>query len=168
LLELTGLHRGRRVEMSFERILPAVASGAVDAGLVIHEGRFTYAGLGLHLVLDLGAWWEERTGGPLPLGCIVVRRSLGRETAAAVDRAIVKSLEWAQRRPESVWPYIRHHAQEMEPEIIRRHIETFVNDFTRDVGPEGERAVRQLLMDAARMAGVALPAAPLFWTDPSS
>lgn len=168
LLELAGFHRGPRVEMSFEKILPAVASGAVDAGLVIHEGRFTYAGLGLHLVLDLGTWWEEHTGCPLPLGCIVIRRSLGREIAKITDRAIVESLNWAQSHPESVWPYICKHAQEMEPDVIRRHIETFVNEFSRDVGPEGEKAVRRLLKEAARIAGMVLPETPLFWTDSSS
>lgn len=168
LLELLGIHRGPRVEMSFEKVMPAVAAGDVDAGLVIHEGRFTYAGLGLHLVLDLGAWWEEHTGCPLPLGCIVIRRRLGRETAAATDRAIRQSLEWARCHPDAVWPYILSHAQEMDPDIIRRHIDTFVNDFSGDVGPEGERAIRKLLCEAARIAGVPVPEAPLFWTDSSS
>lgn len=168
LLELVGTHQGPRVEMSFEKIMPAVAAGEVDAGLVIHEGRLTYGSLGLHLVLDLGAWWEEHTGCPLPLGCIVIRRRLGRETAQAVDRAIGRSLEWARRHPDAVWPYIRSHAQEMDPEVIGRHIETFVNDFSRDVGMEGERAIRKLLQEAARIAGVSLPEAPLFWTDSSS
>ncbi|WP_448382597.1 1,4-dihydroxy-6-naphthoate synthase [Desulfosoma sp.] len=165
LLELLGTHRGPRVEMSFEKVMTAVASGAVDAGLVIHEGRFTYSGLGLHVVLDLGAWWEQYTGCPLPLGCIVIRRSLGRETAAATDRAIGQSLQWARRHPDAVWPYVRSHAQEMDPQVIARHIETFVNDFSGDVGTEGERAIRKLLHEAARMAGVSLPDGPLFWTD---
>lgn len=165
LLELLGLHRGPRVAMSFEKVMPAVASGEADAGLVIHEGRFTYGDLGLHLVLDLGAWWEEQTGCPLPLGCIVIRRSLGRETAEAVDRAIGQSLQWARRHPDAVWPYIRSHAQEMDPQVITRHIETFVNDFSDDVGTEGERAIRKLLHEAARIAGIDLPEAPLFWTD---
>ncbi|MEJ5349718.1 MAG: 1,4-dihydroxy-6-naphthoate synthase [Desulfosoma sp.] len=165
LLELTGLHRGKRVEMSFEKVMPAVVAEKVDAGLVIHEGRFTYESLGLHLVLDLGAWWETHTGYPLPLGCIVIRRSLGRSTAEAVDRSIVASLDWAYAHSEELWLYITAHAQEMAPDVIRRHIETFVNDFTRDVGVEGEQAVRGLLQEAARLAGVSLPKVPLFWTD---
>lgn len=163
LLELLGACEGPRMEMSFEQVLPAVASGAADAGLVIHEGRFTYANYGLHLVLDLGAWWEQTTGWPLPLGCIVIRRRLGPEAAGRVDEAIVRSLDWARRHEEEAWPYIRRHAQEMEPEVIRRHIETFVNDFSRDVGPEGEGAIRRLLEEAARTAGVRLPNQPLFW-----
>lgn len=166
LLELSGLHRGRRVEMSFEKVMPAVMAREVDAGVVIHEGRFTYADLGLHKVLDLGAWWENHTGCPLPLGCIVIRRRLGRRTAATVDRAIVESLDWAYGHPQEVWPYISAHAQEMAPAIIRRHIETFVNEFSRDVGTEGRNAVRRLLEEAARLAAVDLPDVPLFWTDP--
>jgi len=78
LLQLLGSHHGRRPELPFEQIMPAVAAGRVAAGLVIHEGRFTYRAHGLHLVMDLGAWWEARTGLPLPLGCIVIRRELGR------------------------------------------------------------------------------------------
>lgn len=165
LLELSGLHRGERVEMSFEKVMRAVAAEDVDAGLVIHEGRFTYESLGLHRVLDLGAWWENHTGYPLPLGCIVIRRRLGRHTAQAVDRAIVESLDWARKHPDEVWPYIAVHAQEMASDIIARHIETFVNDFSRDVGAEGEKAVRTLLQEAARIAGVPLSDAPIFWTD---
>lgn len=167
LLELLGVHRGPRVEMSFEKVMPAVAAGDVDAGLVIHEGRFTYAALGLHLVLDLGAWWEEETHCPLPLGCIVIRRRLGRDTAAATDHAIKQSLEWARNHADVVWPYIRSHAQEMDPDVIGRHIETFVNNFSHDVGVEGERAIRRLLHEAARVAGVPLPEAPLFWSESS-
>ncbi|ROR03217.1 1,4-dihydroxy-6-naphthoate synthase [Desulfosoma caldarium] len=165
LLELSGLHRGERVEMSFEKVMPAVAAEEVDAGLVIHEGRFTYENLGLSLVLDLGAWWESRTGYPLPLGCIVIRRRLGRHTAELMDRAIVESLDWAREHPDQVWPYIEAHAQEMASDIIARHIQTFVNEFSRDVGTEGQRAVRRLLDEAARIAGVSLPDVPIFWTD---
>ncbi|SMC16141.1 1,4-dihydroxy-6-naphthoate synthase [Desulfacinum hydrothermale DSM 13146] len=163
LLELLGACQGPRVEMSFEQVMPAVASGAVEAGVVIHEGRFTYEGLGLHLALDLGAWWEETTGLPLPLGCIVIRRDLGREAARRMDEAIVSSLDWARRHEDEAWPYIRRHAQEMDPQVIHRHIETFVNDFSRNVGPEGEQAIRRLLEQAARAADVKIPDRPLFW-----
>ncbi len=162
LLQLHGGLRGRRVEMSFEKIMPAVASGEVDAGVIIHEGRFTYGSSGLHLVLDLGAWWERETGLPLPLGAIIMKRSLGAAAAAAVEGKIRESLLFAKAHPDAAWPYIVEHAQEMEPDVIREHIETFVNDFSIDVGEEGERAVRVLLDAASGIAGVSLPDLPLF------
>ncbi len=165
LLELLGLCRGPKREMLFDQVMPAVAEGTADAGLVIHEGRFTYPQWGLHLVLDLGAWWEETTGLPLPLGCIVIKRSLGIEAARATDRAILRSLEWAETHRDATQAYIRRHAQEMDPGVIHRHIDTFVNTFSRDVGSEGEEAIRRLLSEAARISGKPLPDLPLFWTD---
>jgi 1,4-dihydroxy-6-naphthoate synthase len=148
--------------MLFSDIMPAVARGEVDAGLIIHEGRFTYPSLGLHRVLDLGAWWEERTGLPLPLGGILIRRSLGGDTARFVEAKIRESISYARARPHEAWPYVREHAQEMEPEVIQKHIDTFVNDFTLDMGGEGERAVAELLQAAARFTGQPVPAKALF------
>jgi 1,4-dihydroxy-6-naphthoate synthase len=136
----------------------------VDAGVLIHEGRFTYPTLGLHQVLDLGAWWEEKTGLPLPLGGIVVKRSLGPELAQFVETKIRESLLYARRFPHEAWPYVTRHAQEMEPAVIRQHIDTFVNDFTLNLGAEGETATRLLVQTACRQAGLELPAEPLFWT----
>ncbi len=162
LLQLEGTHRGPVEEMVFHEIMPAVAQGRVDAGVIIHEGRFTYPRYGLHPVLDLGAWWEGETGLPLPLGGIVIKRSLGGETARFVEEKIRESLLFSRNHPEAAWPYIRQHAQEMEPEVIRRHIEMFVNEYTRDVGEDGEKAIRCLLEAAARQEGVTLPDAPLF------
>jgi 1,4-dihydroxy-6-naphthoate synthase len=165
LLGIHGEHRGPRLEMPFEQILPAVSQGEVRAGVIIHEGRFTYSALGLHLVLDLGEWWEEHTGLPLPLGGIVMRRSLGPALAQFVETKIRESLSYARRHPREVWPYITAHAQEMEPAIIRRHIDTFVNDFTVDLGPEGENAVRVLVEAACQQVGLPSPEPSLFWTD---
>lgn len=165
LLQATGRHRGERVVMPFDRIMPAVASGDVAAGLVIHEGRFTYPSWGLHRVLDLGKWWEDETGLPLPLGCIVMRRDLGREAARAVEELIRESLLWGRREPERAWRYVTRHAQEMAPEVIRQHIDTFVNEFSMNVGREGKRAVRRLLDEELRLAGKASPTLSIFWDD---
>ena len=165
LLQLHGQHRGPRTAMPFDQIMPAIQRGDVAAGVIIHEGRFTYAAMGLHLVLDLGAWWEEHTGLPLPLGGIVIQKSLGADIARQVDRHIRASLLYAYDHRDQAWNYIVHHAQEMESDIIRRHIDTFVNEFSNDVGAGGEQAVRTLVGAAAERAGIAVADRPLFWTD---
>ena len=162
LLQVHGIHEGRCVEMVFDRIMPAVAAGEVDAGVIIHEGRFTYPSYGLQLVLDLGEWWEAETGLPIPLGGILMKRELGADSARFVEGKIRESLLYARAHPEEAWPYIRTHAQEMEPDVIRKHIDMFVNDFSLDVGPEGERAIRYILEAASRRAGISLPDKPVF------
>ncbi|MFP5213586.1 MAG: 1,4-dihydroxy-6-naphthoate synthase [Acidobacteriota bacterium] len=162
LLQLTSMHRGPLIEMCFDQIMPAIAEGRVDAGVIIHEGRFTYPLLGLNLVLDLGAWWEGETGFPLPLGGIIMKRDLGSETARLVEDKIRESLRFAWKNSDAAWPYIREHAQEMEPDVIRSHIDMFVNDFSLNVGDEGERAVRFMLEAAARQEGLTLPDKPIF------
>ena len=162
LLTLTGLHTGERVEMGYERVMDTVVMGEVDAGVIIHEGRFSYAARGLKLVLDLGAWWEAETGLPIPLGAIAVRRSLGPEVATRVGAAIRASLAHARSHPDDAWPWIVEHAQEMSPKVIREHIATFVTDFSERLGPEGRDAVARLVAAAAAEAGTTLPDVPLF------
>src|SRR5208337_342102 len=164
LLRLEGTHRGARVPMRFDRIMPAVVAGEVDAGVIIHEGRWTYQKYGLHEALDLGRWWEDQTGLPLPLGAIALRRDLGGEVAGAVEGKIRESLLYAMKHPDEAWPYIRRHAQEMAPEVIRLHIDTFVNEFSIDAGPEGERALKSLLEAACAMENRPLPGLDLFWS----
>jgi 1,4-dihydroxy-6-naphthoate synthase len=132
------------VELRYDQIMPAVEQGQVDAGLIIHESRFTYHLHGLHKVLDLGEWWESETGLPLPLGAILARRDLGEETIRALDRAVRQSLEYAYAHPEETVAYIKQHAQELEDEVIWAHIRTYVNAFSLDVGEEGEKAVQEL------------------------
>ncbi len=153
LLRLTGLHRGPYRPMRYDTIFPAVSSGEVAAGLVIHEGRFTYARYGLHQILDLGVWWEAATGLPLPLGAIVMRRSLGNELHLAAEKAIGASLRYAQRNPDASLDYIRENAQEMELEIISSHIRTFVNEFSEDLGMEGQAAIKALIKQALHLDG---------------
>ncbi len=162
LLSLTGKFQGKRHDMLFDKVMPAVQTGQTDLGLIIHEGRFTYAKQGLHLVLDLGQWWEERTGLPLPLGIIAVKRSLGEEVASLIDDAIRRSIQHATHHPEDGRPYIRQHAQEMDETVMQQHIATFVNDFSTHLGVEGQKAVTELLHSGAALANITLPDVPFF------
>lgn len=136
------------IEMRYDQIMPAVERGEVDGGLIIHESRFTYHRHGLQKVLDLGEWWEGVTGLPLPLGAILARRDLGQSTIQALDNAVRQSLEYAYAHPEETVAYIKQHAQELEDEVIWAHIHTYVNEFSLDVGNEGEKAVAELFRRA--------------------
>ncbi|GAB4344885.1 MAG: 1,4-dihydroxy-6-naphthoate synthase [Desulfobulbaceae bacterium] len=139
--------------MRFEEIMPAVAAGRVDAGVIIHESRFTYRDHGLALLRDLGEWWEGMTGLPIPLGCISMRRSFSADLIEAVDEAIRASLRYARAHPEECDDYIRGHAQEMDADVLRSHIRLYVNDFSIDTGEEGRAAVEELLR-RGRKAGL--------------
>lgn len=141
------------VEVVYSDIMPAVERGEVDAGLIIHESRFTYPQHGLVKVADLGEWWEETTGLPIPLGGILARRALGEETIREIDAALRRSVEHAFAHPADSAPYVRAHAQEMDDEVTRQHIGLYVNDFSVDLGEEGEGAV-EALFARARAAGI--------------
>lgn len=140
---------GEVVELRYDEILGAVARGDVPAGLIIHESRFTYRDHGLHRVCDMGEWWEEETGMPLPLATICARRDLAPEVRATAERALRASVQHAFDDPEASAAFVREHAQELSPDICRQHIELYVNDFTLDLGDEGARAIDALL-DVAR------------------
>lgn len=153
---LLTLHLGTtpQVEpMLFSEVMPAVARGGYDAGLIIHEGRFTYERLGLNRLVDLGQWWEAETGLPIPLGCIAARRDLGRDTALALEKALAGSVAQAWAHPEASRDYVLAHAQEMEAEVVDQHIGLYVNSFTQDLGAEGLRAVEYIL-EKGRAAGL--------------
>ncbi|UCM88703.1 1,4-dihydroxy-6-naphthoate synthase [Streptomyces marincola] len=135
--------------MPFHEIMPAVRDGRVDAGLVIHEARFTFQRYGLHRLADLGEFWEGTTGHPIPLGAIVARRSLGEERLRAVAHAIRASVARAWDDPAASRAYVLEHAQEMEREVAEAHIGLYVNEFTGELGEEGFAAVRELLTRAA-------------------
>ncbi len=165
LLSLHGMHSGPRPEMPFDAIMPAIAAGQADAGVVIHEGRFTYQTHGLTKLLDLGTWWEETTNMPLPLGCIAVKRSLGMPTALQIEKAIRNSLAYAQHNPTAMRAFIRKHAQELGEAVIDRHIKTFVNDYSMNLGPQGMRAIETLTTRSAAAQGCNLPNVPLFVQD---
>jgi len=161
LASLSGVP-GRRVQMRYDEVMPAVARGEVDAGVVIHEGRFTYATLGLELLRDFGAWWEEAYGLPLPLGVIAVKRELGPEVAAVVAGAIRASLSHAWEHPEDSREFVAENAQELSPEVTKAHIETFVTPFSLDVGEEGRGAIATLAAEAFKAAGKDM-VDDLFW-----
>lgn len=133
--------------LPFNEIMPAVRDGAVDAGLVIHEARFTYPSYGLELITDLGQWWEEDTGLPIPLGAIIARRSLDLDAIAGWTRA---SVEYAWAHPEASREYVLSHAQELDPKVAQAHIELYVNKFTGNLGEDGYAAIYALLNRAAQ------------------
>ncbi|ADY57435.1 hypothetical protein Sgly_3169 [Syntrophobotulus glycolicus DSM 8271] len=135
------------VVMPFQEIMPAVRSGTVDAGLVIHEARFTYPSYGLKLLIDLGNWWETDTNLPVPLGAIIARRSLDLKAVAGWIRS---SLQYAREYPAASGDYILSHAQELSPEVVRAHIDLYVNEFSADLGEQGREAVAVLLERAVR------------------
>ncbi|WP_412126673.1 1,4-dihydroxy-6-naphthoate synthase [Streptomyces xinghaiensis] len=140
---------GEIVVLPFHEIMPAVRDGAVDAGLVIHEARFTYRDYGLHCLADMGEHWENTTGLPIPLGAIVAKRSLGDRRLRELADAVRTSVRMAWDDPEASRPYVLEHAQEMDPAVADQHIGLYVNEFTADLGEAGYAAVRGLLTRAA-------------------
>ena len=137
---------GEIVIMPFHEIMPAVRAGSVEAGLVIHEARFTYPTYGLTLLADLGSWWEAQTNLPIPLGAIVAHRSL--DQAAIVDW-IRGSVRYAWAHPEETRDFVLSHAQEIAPEVVEAHIQLYVNEYSLDLGETGYAAVNKLLNWAA-------------------
>jgi len=150
LLRLALGREPRTTVMRFDRIVDAVAAGEADAGLIIHESRFTYQRAGLVQVADLGEWWEGETGNPIPLGAILVRRDVSDGDAHALDEAIRRSLRFAREREGAIIGYVREHAFEMDDDVMRAHIGLYVNEYTDDVGDEGARAVEDFFTRAAR------------------
>jgi 1,4-dihydroxy-6-naphthoate synthase len=148
LLSLALGRRPKSVQMRFDRIVDAVANGEVDAGLIIHESRFTYRDAGLIAIADLGEWWENMTLLPVPLGAILVRNDVDPAQARALDEAIRASLSFARANEEAVMPYVREHAFEMNDDVMRSHIALYVNEFSNDLGETGRNAVRALFMRA--------------------
>ena len=148
--------------LPFHQIMAAVSSGAVDAGVIIHESRFTYQQHGLQAILDLGQWWEQDSGCPIPLGGILAKRSLGAELIQQIDSALRRSIEYAFANPQQPQAYIKQHAQELDEAVIRSHIQLYVNHFSIDLGDEGIRAV-ETLFARAEARGIIPPCdLPLF------
>ncbi len=146
------------VEMRFDTIMEAVVNKTVDAGVIIHESRFTYDQLGLVCLQDLGQWWEDDSGLPIPLGCIAAKRSLGKERIARIDSAIKTSLQYSFASPTDCLPYIRSHSQEMDAEVVQDHIGLYVNDFSLELGDEGLAAIEAFL-EKGRQENI-LPTSP--------
>lgn len=122
------------IQLRFDMIMPAVLSGEVDAGVVIHEGRFVYQQMGLHKLCDLGQMYEEKFRSPIPLGCIVISKSILSETDK-INYTIRKSIEFAEENYDQVLPFIRENAMELDDDVIRQHIELYVNEYSHDVTP---------------------------------
>lgn len=134
----------KKLEMTFHMIEDAVLSGGVDAGVIIHENRFTYEQKGLHKILDLGEWWEKRTARAIPLGGIAIKRSFRHIDQVIINDLIRKSVQFAMKNPDVSMPYVREHAQEMNDDVIKKHIALYVNDWTVDVGRKGELAAEKM------------------------
>lgn len=145
LLRLAAPSLADVVEVRYDRILGAVESGTVDAGLIIHESRFTYEAHGLRKVIDLGDWWEGETGLPVPLAGICARADMDQGLVADVERAIRASVRYAFDHPEESRAYVRAHSQEMSDQVCDAHIRLYVNELSLDIGDEGMRAIERLV-----------------------
>jgi 1,4-dihydroxy-6-naphthoate synthase len=152
------------VVMPFDQILPAVADGRVDAGLLIHEGQLYYGDRGLHKVVDLGEWWYEQTGLPLPLGGNVVRKDLGEPMVSRIARLLKESIRYALGHRQEALEYALGYARGLDPALADRFVGMYVNDWTIDYGPRGREAVRTLLSRAEK-AGLVPGSVPVQFTD---
>ena len=153
LLSLAYPNATNKVEMLFSDIEDAVLSGKVNAGLIIHENRFTYEEKGLKKIIDLGEYWETLTKLPIPLGGVVVKRNFPDELKHKINRVLRKSLEYGFANPGASLSFVKEHAQEMSEEVMYKHIDLYVTGYSVDLGVEGKRAVK-LLFDKAQELGI--------------
>jgi 1,4-dihydroxy-6-naphthoate synthase len=137
-----GIHRKKI--LAFNEIEDAILKDEVDAGVIIHENRFTYEKKGLHKIADLGEAYENLTHSPIPLGGIIAIKKLGTETLEKLDRVMHRSVEYAMEHPDAVMNFVRCNAQEMEDEVMLKHIHLYVNNFTLNLGPDGRKAIARL------------------------
>lgn len=135
-------------EYLFSDIEQAVLEGKVDAGLIIHENRFTYENKGLRKIIDLGEYWENQTGHPIPLGCIAVKRSMDENQKKQINNIIRASVDYAWQHPDSGRDYIKCHSQELEDSVIDAHIHLYVNEYSADLGHTGKKAVLHMFEKA--------------------
>ena len=145
-----------RAFMRFDKIEDAVLSGKTDLGVIIHENRFTYRQKGLHKVTELGEYWEEKMNSPIPLGGIAIKRSVDQAISLQVDKLIRKSIEFAFTNYPLITDYVKQHSQEMDEEVMRQHIELYVNDFSLDLGNEGKKAIETLYKVAATQLSISI------------
>lgn len=153
LLSIAHPEATNKIEMLFSDIENAVLTGKVDAGLLIHENRFTYEQNGLKKIIDLGEYWENTTGALIPLGGIVMKRSFDSEIINKVNRLIRKSIEYAFENKNSALAYMQQHAQEMDEKIMMQHVDLYVNNYSIDLGKEGRAAVTKMF-NLAQQKGV--------------
>jgi 1,4-dihydroxy-6-naphthoate synthase len=153
LLSLAFPRATATTELLFSAIEGALLDGSFDAGLIIHENRFTYARRGLKKIIDLGEYWESETGAAIPLGGIVVNRALPEDVRHTLNRVMRRSVEYAFTNPAASLPFVRDNAQEMSEDVMYQHIDLYVNDYSIDLGREGRRAV-EVLFERAKSVGV--------------
>ncbi|MDD4602608.1 MAG: 1,4-dihydroxy-6-naphthoate synthase [Bacteroidales bacterium] len=153
LLQLVAPSVKEKQFMLFSDIEDAVLQGKVDAGLIIHENRFTYKKKGLKKIADLGEYWEKLTASPLPLGCIAARKTLGDDCINALNRIMFRSVQYAMKHPDDAMPFVRQNAREMEDEVMMQHINLYVNDYTLSSGKQGKTALA-FLLKLARERGI--------------
>jgi 1,4-dihydroxy-6-naphthoate synthase len=153
LFQLWAPESTNKVFVPYDQIYKCLDSGGADCGVIIHENRFTFEQDGFRAVVDLGAWWEDETGLPIPLACIAAKQTIPDETVRNLEDLIRQSIMLAQRNPEDAFPFIRKHAQEMEEDVLRKHIREFVNEFSLELGETGRAAILAL-EERARRAGV--------------
>ena len=144
LLSIAHPEATSKVEMLFSDIENSVINKEVDAGLLIHENRFTYQDRGLEKILDLGEYWENTTGYLIPLGGIVIKRNLPKEVLLKFNKILRKSIEYAFKKPESPLKYMKNHSQEMDEKVMMQHVELYVNKYSIDLGKEGKNAISQM------------------------
>ena len=138
------------VYMPFDKIIPAVLQDEVDAGIIIHESRFTYQEVGLHCWLDLGKWWEEETGSLIPLGAIMIAKDMDKKIQSDLERLIRLSLNFADNAP-TMPKFVLENAQEMDLNVLKNHIHLYVNQYSRELGDEGKNAIQQLYLKSSEM-----------------
>ena len=159
-LLMESLHARQRLRyevIPFEQILNAVATGRCDAGLIIHEGQLTFRNLGMNLIVDLGVWWQERTGLPLPLGGNVVRKDLGPELMRQINHLVRESIRYGLAHREQALAYARQYARDLDITLVDRFVAMYVNDWTLDYGSHGRAAIQRLLEEAAKARILSTP-----------
>ncbi|MBF0243254.1 MAG: 1,4-dihydroxy-6-naphthoate synthase [Desulfamplus sp.] len=153
------------IPMPFEKIMLTIKDGTADFGVIIHEGRFIYKNLGLDCLVDLGAWWEKFTGLPIPLGCIAIKRDIYQKNpkvASMIQKMVKESIDYAFDNPKISRDYIKAHAQELDDSVIDQHIELYVNQFSKNIGDEGEAAIKIFLQKLEEAELIAPNVEPLF------
>lgn len=160
LLTLAFPQAKQKTELVFSEIEAAVLNGTYDTGLIIHESRFTYAQKGLKKLIDLGDWWEQTAHAAIPLGGIVIKRSLDKQLAATVDSIIKESLAYSWKHYPDLSGFVKENSQEMEETVMRKHIDLYVNDYTTDLGDEGRRAINTLFEKATNAGLLSKEALP--------
>ncbi|MBN2653508.1 MAG: 1,4-dihydroxy-6-naphthoate synthase [Nitrospirae bacterium] len=139
-----GIKTPKLLHMPFNEVMSSVAQNKTDMGLIIHEGRFTYNQYGLHMMADLGSWWEKETNLPIPLGGIVAKKNIGSGAISDIEELIQKSLRYGLNNRQEAMKFIKNHAQELKDSVIESHIKLYVNDYTLDMGDEGAAALHEL------------------------